>query len=363
MSTTNPTSETTEWDDLQRKFGNLPPLEKEIKEEEIYLKNIDKLENVNPLEKKNLNELTLIEENCIDEEYLKIIEKYKTDRINEINRNRAFEIYGELYDISKDNFLREINEASKRNPLNEYMEKTVEESTKGDEDEEEYVEYDEGDKYQRKDEEAILKKKKSVKGTHVVLHLYSDNVISCTILNNILKQMANKHKYIKFTKGVYNKIIENYPESKLPTILIYYNGSCIHQICNMVNYIKGGTNKLNIKSVEKFLSKYDILKHNNYMHSEGRRNNENSPVNSDANSNTNSYASSDDDNDNNNNNESYKKKKIRSTKKHYTSFNMFRSKYKTSEDEEGDFSSHEKNVKSIGYSSSLLDNKIKRSNF
>lgn len=35
MSTTHPTNITTEWDDIQRKYGNLPKLEKEETNEEI----------------------------------------------------------------------------------------------------------------------------------------------------------------------------------------------------------------------------------------------------------------------------------------------------------------------------------------
>ncbi|CRG97942.1 phosducin-like protein, putative [Plasmodium gallinaceum] len=314
MSTTNPTNETTEWDDLQRKFGNLPPLEKEIKEEEIYLQNIDKIENENVLEKKNLKELNLMEENCVDEEYLKIIEKYKNDRINQINRNRALDIYGDIYEISKDNFITEINEASKKNPLNEYLEKSVDD----------------------KDEEEIKRKHKNIKGTYVVIHLYSDNVVACKVLNEILKHVANKHKYIKFTKGVYNRIIENYPEFKLPTILIYYNGTCIHQICNLLNHIKGGLNNLNIKSFEQFLNKYKILKYKNYVDSD----------------------ISDNDND-----EDYKNKNRVKTEKQYASFNMFNTKYKNNDDEDDESSSEEKEMRSRGYASSYLDSKIRLNKF
>ncbi|CDU19508.1 uncharacterized protein PY17X_1234600 [Plasmodium yoelii] len=308
MSTTNPTIETTEWDDLQRKFGNLPPLEKEIKEEEIYLKNIDKIENEDIFENKNLEELKILEEEHQDDEYLKIINKYKMDRINEINKNKLLDIYGQVYEISKESFITEINEASKKNPL------TLNNTNENDE------------------MNKIKEKKKS--GTFVVLHLYSDNVISCKILNQVLKEIAIKHKYIKFTKGIYNKIIENYPENKLPTILIYYNGSCIHQICDLINNIKGGLDNLNLKFFENLLKKYNILKQRKY---------------------TNSINSSDDsDSDSDSDNYTKKKKNIR-TQKQYMSLNLFSNKNKN---EEYDSSSNESEIKSKGYSSSLMDRKI-----
>ncbi|GAW81394.1 phosducin-like protein [Plasmodium gonderi] len=372
MSTTNPTRETTEWDDLQRKFGNLPALEKEIKEEEIYLKNLDKLEKTNILEKKNLEELNLLEENCVDEEYLKIIEKYKTDRINEINRSKALDIYGDVYEISKNNFLTEINEASKRNPLNEFTRKSLEESTRGDDDDEVEAGEDEEEVYPYTEEHMHTEHlndskkyylasrnayhgvgKRNTKGTYVVIHLYSENVIACKVMNKILNEMAKRHKYIKFTKGIYNRIVENYPESKLPTILIYYNGICIHQICNLLNSIKGGLNNLNLKSFEGFLRNFNILKHPNYLENEHTFSDYTDHSDLDS-SNPDQYADRDENYRNRADRYSEKGIPVR-THKHYTSFNIFSRNHKND-----DYSSDEGVEKSKGYASSALDRKVKQ---
>ncbi|SPJ09009.1 phosducin-like protein, putative [Plasmodium sp. DRC-Itaito] len=337
MSTTNPTRETTEWDDLQRKFGNLPPLPKEIKEEEIYLENLEKLEEENILDKKNLNEINDIEENCLDDEYLKIIQKYKNDRINEINRMKAENIYGEVFEISKENFLTDINEASKKNPLNNNLIYNNDDDDNNNNNNNYYYNpHYNSDNYNNK------QSKRKPKGTHVLLHLYSENVISCKVLNNILKELAQKHKYIKFTKGIYNRIIENYPENKLPTILIYYNGTCIHQICNVLDHIKGGLNNLNMPTFEKFINKYGIFRtcHNNM------------------------YNSKDNDCDNCDDKDELNKKNIR-TQKQYTSFNMFYNKNKGNQHcENSDNSSVEdKEIHSRGYASSYLDSKLKLNKF
>ncbi|SOV74405.1 phosducin-like protein, putative [Plasmodium sp. gorilla clade G3] len=326
MSTTNPTRETTEWDDLQRKFGNLPPLPKEIKEEEIYLENLEKLEKENILDKKNLNELNDIEEKCIDDEYLKIIEKYKNDRINEINRMKAEDIYGEVFEISKENFLTDINEASKKNPLNNNL----------------IYNNNDDDNNNNNNNDNNKQSKRKNKGTHVLLHLYSENVISCKVLNNILKGLAQKHKYIKFTKGIYNRIIENYPENKLPTILIYYNGICIHQICNVLDHIKGGLNNLNMSTFEKFINKYHIFRtcHNN------------------------KYNSKDNNSDDYDDEDELNKKNIR-TQKQYTSFNMFYNKNKGNQhyDNSDNSSVEDKEIHSRGYASSYLDSKLTLNKF
>ncbi|SCO67736.1 phosducin-like protein, putative [Plasmodium vivax] len=356
MSTTNPTGETTEWDDLQRKYGNLPPLEKEVKEEEIYLSNLEKLQKINPLERKNLHELTLLEESCVDEEYLKIIERYKANRMNEINRSRLLDVFGEVYEISKDNFLCEVNEASRRkNPLGKQGGRSVE-STRGDEDLED-------------EEEAAASAFASASagapvedadGTHVVVHLYSDNVLACKVLNNVLSQMAKKHKYVKFTKGVYNRIVENFPEFKLPTLLIYYNGACIHQICDLMSSIRGGVKNLTLKTFEQLMAKYNILRYPpSWMHSGQSLSDHTIDGSEEESEDGGRYAErgSDGLRDGTSRTDRYAEKGSRvRTHKQYTSFNMFRRK-----NTNGDYSSDEGGWKSRGYASSMLDRKVSQS--
>lgn len=346
MSTTNPTNQTTEWDDLQRKFGNLPPLEKEVKEEELYLKAVDKIENANILENKNLNELNRLEENCVDDEYLKIIQKYKNDRLNEIKKNKALEIFGDVYEITKENFVTEINDASAFSPLNKINDQEKENDAREMDGQEEMDEQEMKKKEEHK--MAMEKKGKHNKhGTYVILHLYSENVMACKILNNIMKEAARKYKYVKFTKGVHNKIIENYPESKTPTILIYYNGICIQQICNLLLYIGGGLSNLNLKSFEKLLKKYDVIK----IKKQKKGND----------------ALSDDSDE-----EDGESTKNRKTQKQYTAFNMFNKTYEKEKDEDDDDDDEDDSSDktedqhtsaSKGYASSFLDNQMRRYRF
>lgn len=354
MSTTNPTNQTTEWDDLQRKFGNLPPLEKEVKEEELYLKAIDKIENANILENKNLKELNRLEENCVDDEYLKIIQKYKNDRLNEIKKNKALEIFGEVYEITKENFVTEINDASTFNPLNKINDQEKENDTREMNGQEMKEQEMNGQEINKKEEQKMIVEKKGKHnkyGTYVILHLYSENVMACKILNNIMKEAARKYKYIKFTKGVHNKIIENYPESKTPTILIYYNGSCIQQICNLLLYIGGGLSNLNLKSFENLLKKYDVIK---------------IKKNKKGNDNDNDALSDDSDEEDEECTKNIK------TQKQYTAFNMFNKTYTKEKDDDNyddedddssDKTEEQENSTSKGYASSFLDNQMRRYRF
>lgn len=68
------------------------------------------------------------------------------------------------------------------------------------------------------------------RGTWVVVHLYKDGVPACMGLNAVLPEVAKRHRDVKFVKGVASDIIPNYPDSKLPTLLLYYGGTCRVQL-------------------------------------------------------------------------------------------------------------------------------------
>lgn len=87
MSTTNPRIVETEWDELQRKFGNLPPKVEEVTEEECTKQLVDKLEQVDPLEGRNLQELDELEDD-VDEA---VLERYRKKRIEELKAKQKFQ--------------------------------------------------------------------------------------------------------------------------------------------------------------------------------------------------------------------------------------------------------------------------------
>jgi hypothetical protein len=84
-------SETTEWDDIQRRLGNLPPLpdpKAEEAEEPAH-------DDVDPLESKTLEELDELGE---EDEYAdsSFLEKYREQRLAAIREARERDKYGDV---------------------------------------------------------------------------------------------------------------------------------------------------------------------------------------------------------------------------------------------------------------------------
>lgn len=88
MSTTNPRDIETEWDSLQRKYGNLPPKPVTVTEEERTKQLVDQLEQVDVLETKSLKQLEELEDDLTED----TLEKYRQRRLQElkqrVRRNR-----------------------------------------------------------------------------------------------------------------------------------------------------------------------------------------------------------------------------------------------------------------------------------
>jgi hypothetical protein len=58
---------TSQWDDIQRKLGNLPELPPEVKQEELVNAAVDFLEGYDPLEHKTKEELDELEDEVEDD--------------------------------------------------------------------------------------------------------------------------------------------------------------------------------------------------------------------------------------------------------------------------------------------------------
>ena len=84
MSTTHPEEIETEWDSLQRKYGNLPPKPPRETEEEKTKQLVNALEEMDPLENKTLSQLDELEDD-LDEE---ILRKYRNRRLQEIKEQQ-----------------------------------------------------------------------------------------------------------------------------------------------------------------------------------------------------------------------------------------------------------------------------------
>ncbi|XP_064455913.1 phosducin-like protein 3 [Ornithodoros turicata] len=171
-------NEDTEWNDVLRQKGILPPKEKTEKtftEDEIVNIVESTVQEKLSGNEKQLEDLTLEElEELEDEEDERVLLEYRRKRMAEINAIAQKSKYGDVREISADDYVEQVNKA--------------------------------GD------------------GIWVVLHLYKPGIPYCTLINQHLNLLAAKFKATKFLKSVSTTCIPNYPDKNVPTIFVYYDG-------------------------------------------------------------------------------------------------------------------------------------------
>ena len=70
----------------------------------------------------------------------------------------------------------------------------------------------------------------------VVVHLYKQGIITCSLLNQFMGQLATKFPETKFLKSISDLCIPNFPDENLPGLLIYRNAKCLKQIFGPHNF-------------------------------------------------------------------------------------------------------------------------------
>ncbi|CAB4426379.1 unnamed protein product [Rhizophagus irregularis] len=187
----------TEWNDILRARGILPPKEGPT-EEEIF-EEMDK--NIREKQEKHLEDKTLDElDELEDEEDDRILEEYRQKRMAEIKAEASREKYGQLIQISKPDFIKEVTEASQE--------------------------------------------------VWVIVHLFKDPIPECKLMNAHLTTLAEKYKATKFVKIVGDHCIPNYPDKNLPTLLIYGNSDLQQQLVGLSQL--GGMN-MTLQVLENYL--------------------------------------------------------------------------------------------------------------
>ena len=170
---------TSEWEDIHVKLGNYNPRPYEKPQQEYTEEAMEKLENYDPLAKKNLEELDELEDDLDD----KFLEEYKKKRLEEIKKISEKPHFGSVYEISRDDYITHVTNAPKE--------------------------------------------------SFVVLHLYQDYLEKCKLMNELMTRMAAKYPLIKFVKIVATRCIENFPDSKLPCLIVYKEGKMTNNITNV----------------------------------------------------------------------------------------------------------------------------------
>ncbi|KAL7282994.1 hypothetical protein ACG7TL_002414 [Trametes sanguinea] len=122
----------------------------------------------------------------------------ETERILEVLRRRKLQEakkmemarFGRVYPISREDYTREVTEASKVN--------------------------EEGDEQQ--------------KGTGVVVFLYKDGIPASDRAAQLVNILAQRHPHTKFVSIVGDKCIPNLPDARLPMFIVYRKGEVLNQL-------------------------------------------------------------------------------------------------------------------------------------
>ncbi|KFQ42714.1 Phosducin-like 2, partial [Nestor notabilis] len=166
-------NEDTEWNDILRQFGILPPKENPKDEIEEMVLRLQKEAEVKPYERMNLKELEEAEDD-FDEADREAIEKYRQQRLQEWKCLQRRQKYGELREICGEQYVKEVTNAPE--------------------------------------------------DVWVIIHLYRSSIPMCSLVNKHLSLLARKFPEVKFLKAAVNSCIQNYHDSCLPTLLVYKSG-------------------------------------------------------------------------------------------------------------------------------------------
>lgn len=196
--------DTTEWDDIQRKFGNLPPLEKEVLQRELDERFVESAERFDPLENRTLEELNAAEDDVSEEDFL---QQYRRQRLAELKAARASARFGELRQLCRASYVQEVTEAS-------------------------------------------------AGGQWVLLLLYTDANYQCHPMMKPWAEAATRFPMIKFLQGIASEIIPDFPDSLTPTVIIYKDKECVKQVQGLDDW---GGGRTSIDTIEWHLAELGII--------------------------------------------------------------------------------------------------------
>ncbi|XP_069061949.1 phosducin-like protein 2 [Pleurodeles waltl] len=171
-------NEDTEWNDVLRDFGIIPPKKEEKDEIEEMVLKLQKEAEGKPYERMTLQDLKEAEDE-FDEDDERAIEQYRQQRLLEWKYLQKTKVFGELTEIPGDQYINEVTNARE--------------------------------------------------GTWVVIHLYRSGIPMCTVVDTHLGVLARKFPETKFLKANVNSCIPNYHDTYLPTVIVYKNGQIMGQ--------------------------------------------------------------------------------------------------------------------------------------
>jgi len=134
------------------------------------------------------------------------LEEYRARRLEEMKAQRMRNRFGEVLDIVKDEWIREVTEGSK--------------------------------------------------SCWVVVHLYLDAAVECGMMDEAMRLLAPKFRDVKFLRIKANQAIENWPDKNCPTLFCYHDGEMKKQVVTLATL---GGKDFTPADLEWFLARNDIV--------------------------------------------------------------------------------------------------------
>ena len=199
---------TTEWEDIHVKLGNYVPTEEKPEDnDKIQELAIETIKNYDPLKNKTLDQLNELGED-IDEEEDDYLKQYKEKRIKEMKELAAKPHFGKLYELKKEDYIQEVNNAPK--------------------------------------------------DVYVILLLYQEYLTDSNKMDQIFSALAKKYVLVKFMRIKATSCIEKITDVDVPAVIIYHNGSLFKQFIPASLYF-GGAGKITQEKVEWILGSLKII--------------------------------------------------------------------------------------------------------
>jgi hypothetical protein len=131
------------------------------------------------------DQLKAMAEDDDDEDDDKALAQFRERRLQELKQRAAKYRFGDVYPIGKDDWVREVSEASK--------------------------------------------------AAWVVVHLFQDSIVECRIVEEIFTKLSAKFRDVKFVKIRSTQAIENWPDKNLPAIFVYHDGVLNSQLITLTS--------------------------------------------------------------------------------------------------------------------------------
>ncbi|DBA75401.1 hypothetical protein WJX77_002145 [Trebouxia sp. C0004] len=174
-----PEGQTTQWDDIQRKMGNLPAKEP-VKKADPFTPEREDTKNKNWIDGKAVDELEELADEFDDDRFL---EQYRQERIEQLKAAQKQARFGTMEHITRGDFVQQVTNAGE--------------------------------------------------DVYVVVHLYKDKVADSAMLGECLTELAKKHPQTKFVKIISTECIPSYPDKNVPTVLIYKDTKCLQHLIGL----------------------------------------------------------------------------------------------------------------------------------